>query len=202
MKRNAARFAFLFAALLLMPLAASVAEQVPLTPELAGVARQASAIDAGLAEAQVRTKLFTRAGQSGVLSYYTMKNTYSKLVVQLVSEQSGDVTEYYFDDGTLLYVMEACKNFSSPVKVGSLRDCKSVSEDRFYFTGGTLVGWMAGQGNGSLTLCPVRKGHEALARKGREVTRVARLWRAFADSPITDLLHFESSVSTTTPPLP
>lgn len=202
MKRYAVYWGCLVAAMLLVPLVTTAAEQFPLPPGLARIAREANAIDEGLAAAQVQTKVFTRGGQSGVLSYYTVNNIYSKLVVQLVSEQSGDVTEYYFNNGDLIYVVEACKNFNSSVKVGSLCECKSISEDRFYISEGKLTGWMTGEGNGMLTLRPVRIDAEVFARKLMEITSVAKLWRAFVDSPITDLLDFESSTSTTTPPVP
>jgi hypothetical protein len=196
------RIAALVAAMLLVRLVALSAEEIPLSPVLAGIAGAASRIDEALAAAPVQTKAFTRGQQSGVLSYYELNDGVGKLVVQLVSEQSGDVTEYYYNHGNLIYVVEACKNFSSPIRTGSLRDCKSISEDRYYLSDGALVGWLTGQGNGNLTLRRVRGTEEALVKKGKEVERVARLWRAFASSPMSDLLEFDSSLSSTTPPAP
>lgn len=156
------------------------------------IARQANMVDSRINNTAVKMKTFTHGGQSGLLSLYTGALRTSKLVVQLVSPAGGDVNEYYYMDGSLIYVVQACKPFVSSSSARPKDECRTISEDRFYLSGGKLVAWLRGTGAGSMEMHPVTTDRKALARKLTHLERSASLWMAFLDSPISNFDHFES----------
>jgi len=186
---------FLLAVILLVPLAAATADQTSVSSETARLNSRIETIDQSLGEATAQTKMFTRGADSGVLSFYDAGGRFSKLVVQLVSEKSGDVAEYYFSSGALIYAIEVCKNFSSTSHNGSIAECNNISEDRFYISDGQLVEWLGGKGPGPVTLQKVVADKQALAAKLDQVIQSAREWLAFAGSPMSDFEKFQSKLN-------
>jgi len=154
------------------------------------ITRQAGTIDDSISNSATKMKTFTRGDASGVLSLYAAEGSASKLVVQLVSLESGDVTEYYFLDSKLIYVVQACENFSTGAHQGSLASCSTISEDRFYLSGGNLVAWLRGTGPGPIKMHEVPAGRGKVAAKLEEITLSASTWMAFAESPLRDFDRF------------
>lgn len=164
--------------------------------EIARIAHTANRIDNGLANSAARMKTFSRGTESGVLSLYTSSSGSRKLVVQLVSLESGYVTEYYFLGNQLIYVVQACKSFGSVDQRSSTTNCTTISENRYYLSGGDLVAWQRGTGPGPVAMREVAADQGMLEQKLGQITRSASTWLAFAESPMKDFDRFEAERQT------
>lgn len=160
--------------------------------EIGRITRQAGMIDNSINGNAVKMKTFTRGDESGVLSYYAGAHRAGKLVVQLVSLQSGYVTEYYFLDSQLIYVVRACKSFGSSSGQSSAKSCPSISENRFFLSDGDLVAWLQGTGPGPITMSEVAADQGTLRAKLVQITRSASTWMAFAESSSRNFDRFEA----------
>lgn len=191
MKPNAVALGLVCVLFALVPAVTSPAQQLP--DAVAPIVEKVQGIDRGLDEAPARTKSFSRGNEAGFLSYYRGENEASKLVVELVSEGSGTVVQYYYEAGRLIYAVDVCKCFTRVPAAGIGGPMGTITENRLYLSGGHLVGWLAGTGNGAIHLRSVDAGNDALVRKGAEVRQNADLLRAFAASPETDLRSFRET---------
>lgn len=182
------------AAVLIAPLSA-FAQSAQTSSIIGLIAHQANRIDNTISNSTAKMKTFTRGDESGVLSLYSGADNARKLVVQLVSLESGDVTEYYFLNDRLIYVVQACKNFGTGSHNGSLGSCSTISENRFYLSRGNLVAWLRGAGPGPLKMRQVAADKRTIAEKLGQITRSASTWLAFAESPVSDFNRFETDRS-------
>lgn len=182
------------------PLATAVGQELPHMAAITQITHKIDRIDTELGRYPLLSKIFTWGARSGILNFYGGNAGVTKLVVQLVSEENGEVIEAYFEDGSLLYAVVVSKIFGPSVPADArMRGTPdqtvpaadgSISEERYYLQDGDLVGWLSGRGRGPVTLVPVTADEEKLAAKGEQISRMAGLWRAFGESAETDFLKF------------
>lgn len=190
MNSRRAWFEVILAVALLAPQA--IFAQNAQTAAIGRIVHQANRVDRNIGDRAAKMKTFTRGDESGLLSLYQGTDRERKLVVQLVSTKSGDVSEYYFLNNRLIYVVQACRSFESTARNGTPGGCSAVSENRYYLSRGNLIAWLSGTGPGPLTMREVvTDGHTRAAKLG-QITRSASIWLAFAESPATDFNRFES----------
>lgn len=168
------------------------AESERVSPQIGRVDREIQTIEAQIEAIAGDSKLFTRGKESGVITLYPPIGNKIKLVVQFVSDASGQVSEYYYQGNSLFYAVDACRSFESTGSPTTADDCRTISEDRFYFSDGKLVHWLSGEGSGPIRLTPVTVDTQELSSVGSSLADRARLWLAFARSPVGDFGEFRS----------
>ncbi|HUZ17005.1 MAG TPA: hypothetical protein VMV68_01375 [Spirochaetia bacterium] len=145
-------------------------------------------IDNTLNDYECSRKDFTIDSGYGVMTAYGPHGSPVKIVVQVIGDAAGEVTEFYLTAGELIYVVRARQLF------GRSADSQgtTLTEDRYFLEGGHLLRWIERTSRG---MTSVESEPSAPGSLGTELCDSVRRWRDFLASPLDNFNVFSASVS-------
>lgn len=167
---------------MLIPGFTAVAEGPAAAAQTLRIDNEVQIVESQIDDESADTKLFTHDEGSGVVTLYPSVNGNTKLVVQFVSGETGEVSEYYFRNGALFYAVNACRSFESTSDGNAETGCWTISEDRYYFDEGNLIRWLQGHSNGSFDLQEMAADVVDWKSSSEVVVQNAARWLTFARS--------------------
>jgi hypothetical protein len=145
-------------------------------------------IDNNLNDYEGVRKDFTIDSGYGVITAYGPHGAPVKLVVQVIGESAGEVTEFYLSGEELIYVLRARQAFG---KLSGGQGA-TLTEERYFLEGGQVLRRLERTSQGSASVEPEPPAQSAL---GRELTGAVRRWRGFLASPLENFNAFSASDS-------
>ncbi len=100
---------------------------------------------------KVQVDVTDKSTEGGIIVGYYDKNDLKKIVSKIYGEMGRMTEEYYFDDGSLIFVTAHDYHYKLPIDEPNddgraVGEVKWVSEDRFYFENNKLIKWVDGSG--------------------------------------------------------
>jgi hypothetical protein len=90
---------------------------------------------------QVKRDLPGESAEGGELTAYLKDSSVRKLSAKFLGETGKALTEYYFWDNQLIFVLRVESHYTKPMS-GAV---KTKTEERFYFADGSLIRWLDAQ---------------------------------------------------------
>lgn len=153
------------------------------------ISRHCLDIDNDLGTYPSLLKNFTIGNRHGVETSYGLRNKPQKLVVQIVGDSGGSVTELYFSGENLICLVAVEQTYGG--ELGST--ASTLTEDRYYFVDGKVERWLHRGPKGASSLEDMQPSAAKLAALSARLNRDAMLWTDFLSSPLTDFETFVSS---------
>ena len=115
-----------------------------------------------------------------------------KLVVQIVGDNGGSVREYYFSEGSLIYLVAVEQTYGGANNAAA----STLTEDRYYLVDGRVERWLHRSPKEAGELREMQPTFEKLTALSTDLNRQASRWIDFLASPLTD---FETFIATAPP---